>query len=131
MLSTINGLDLLLVIIITILGFKVYNLTRECESYVGQIMELAQELNEIHYYKYESLKDRWGKPDPRDNLCVYCTEIERRVTGDECLCDAYDGQVTKPTSSTKCMSLYFANCNCGECDDTLHSLNCFCKDCDF
>jgi hypothetical protein len=130
MLSTINGLDLVLIIIITILGFKVYNLNQECESYVGQIIEMSRDnyklSEQVHDLKYPA-----PKPDAREYLCVYCTEIERRVTGDECLCDVYDGQVTKPTSSTKCMSLYFANCNCGECDDTLHSLNCFCKDCNF
>jgi hypothetical protein len=88
MLNTINGFDLLLIITIVILAFKVYNLNRECESYVGQIMELAQELNEIHYYKYKSLEDGWGKPSeaqveaalatyPHTGcLCNYCTDSD-------------------------------------------------------
>jgi hypothetical protein len=46
MLNTINGLDLVLIIIITILGFKVYNLTRECKSYVEQIIQISWELQE-------------------------------------------------------------------------------------
>ena len=46
MLNTINGFDLLLVIIIVIAGFKIYNLTKECESYVGQIMQISWELQE-------------------------------------------------------------------------------------
>ena len=44
MLNTINGFDLLLVIIIVIAGFKIYNLTRECESYVEQILRLSWDL---------------------------------------------------------------------------------------
>lgn len=46
MLSTINGFDLLLIIIITLLGFKVYNLNRECEDYVRQILQVSWELQE-------------------------------------------------------------------------------------
>jgi hypothetical protein len=44
MLSTINGFDLLLIIIITLAGFKIYNLNRECEDYVGQILRLSWDL---------------------------------------------------------------------------------------
>ena len=44
MLSTINGFDLLLIIIIVISGFKIYNLNRECESYVRQILEMSWEM---------------------------------------------------------------------------------------
>jgi hypothetical protein len=47
MLNTINGLDLVLIIIITILGFKVYNLNQECESYVRQIIEVSQDNYEL------------------------------------------------------------------------------------
>jgi hypothetical protein len=54
MLETINGFDLLLVIIIVIAGFKIYNLNRECESYVGQIMQVSWELQqEIQASKYQ------------------------------------------------------------------------------
>jgi len=53
MLETINGFDLLLIIIITLAGFKIYNLNRECESYVGQIMQVSWELQqEIQANKY-------------------------------------------------------------------------------
>lgn len=58
MLNTINGFDLLLVIIIVIAGFKIYNLNRECESYVGQIMQVSWELQqEIQASKYQSYCD--------------------------------------------------------------------------
>jgi hypothetical protein len=46
MLNTINGFDLLLVIIIVIAGFKIYNLNKECESYVEQILQVSWELQE-------------------------------------------------------------------------------------
>ena len=45
MLNTINGFDLLLIITIVVMGFKIYNLNRECESYVGQILRLSWELS--------------------------------------------------------------------------------------
>lgn len=58
MLNTINGFDLLLVIIIVIAGFKIYNLNRECESYVGQIMQVSWELQqEIQANKHQSYCD--------------------------------------------------------------------------
>jgi hypothetical protein len=58
MLNTINGFDLLLVIIIVIAGFKIYNLTRECESYVAQILQVSWELQEeIQANKYSHSKD--------------------------------------------------------------------------
>jgi hypothetical protein len=44
MLSTINGFDLLLIITIVVMGFKIYNLNRECESYVGQIIQISWDL---------------------------------------------------------------------------------------
>jgi hypothetical protein len=53
-LQTINGFDLLLIIIITLAGFKIYNLNRECESYVRQIMQISWELQqEIQASKHE------------------------------------------------------------------------------
>jgi hypothetical protein len=55
MLSTINGIDLILTIIITLLGFRVYNLNRECESYVGQIMQVSWELQQ----EIEASKAQW------------------------------------------------------------------------
>jgi hypothetical protein len=44
MLSTINGFDLLLIITIVVMGFKIYNLNRECESYVEQVLRLSWDL---------------------------------------------------------------------------------------
>jgi len=60
MLSTINGFDLLLIIIIVIAGFKIYNLNRECESYVQQIIRLSWDLQaEIQANKYPHDEDKY------------------------------------------------------------------------
>jgi hypothetical protein len=79
MLSTINGFDLLLIIIITVLGFKVYNLTRECESYVGQIIEVSQDnyklSEQVHDLKYPA-----PKPDTYGCICSYCTGSDEWAT---------------------------------------------------
>jgi hypothetical protein len=45
-LSTINGFDLLLVLIIISLVVRVVMLNRECEHYVGQIMNVSWELQD-------------------------------------------------------------------------------------
>jgi hypothetical protein len=45
-LSTINGFDLLLIIIIISLVIRVAMLNRECENYVGQIMKISWELQD-------------------------------------------------------------------------------------
>jgi hypothetical protein len=45
-LSTINGFDLLLVLIIISLGVRVTMLNRECDKYVGQIMKVSWELQD-------------------------------------------------------------------------------------
>jgi hypothetical protein len=47
MLNTINGFDLILIIIIVIAGFKIYNLTKECESYVAQIETMTNSFTNI------------------------------------------------------------------------------------
>jgi cell division protein FtsL len=82
MLNTINGFDLVLVIIIVIAGFKIYNLNRECESYVRQIIEVSQDnyrlSEQIHDLKYP------GPPE-----CLYCLGIEEFVTGNECYCESF------------------------------------------
>ena len=44
MLSTINGFDLLLVIVIVLLVFKVMRLNDECNDYVEQILRLSWNL---------------------------------------------------------------------------------------
>ena len=60
MLNTINGFDLLLIIIIVISGFKIYNLNRECENYVRQIMQVSWELQqEIQINKYAHREDKY------------------------------------------------------------------------
>lgn len=43
MLETINGFDLLLVIVIGGLMFKALRLNDECDSYVRQIVEVSQQ----------------------------------------------------------------------------------------
>lgn len=45
-LSTINGFDLLLIMIIISLVIRVAMLNRECENYVGQIMKVSWELQD-------------------------------------------------------------------------------------
>jgi hypothetical protein len=47
MLNTINGFDLLLVIVITLLVFKVIRLNEECNDYVRQIVEVSQDNYEL------------------------------------------------------------------------------------
>ena len=83
MLSTINGFDLLLIIIIVIAGFKIYNLNRECESYVEQILRLSWDLQ-------TEIRDNvmWeAKSNPSE--CVYCLGIEEMITGNECYCESF------------------------------------------
>ena len=58
MLSTINGFDLLLILIITALAYRVYNLNRECEDYVGQMIRLSWDLQaEIQANKHMHSQD--------------------------------------------------------------------------
>jgi len=86
MLSTINGFDLLLTITIVVLAFKVYNLNRECESYVGQIIEVSQDnyrlSEQIHDLKYPAPKPAFDKGIYAD-VCNYCLGI----SGFECTCE--------------------------------------------
>lgn len=70
MLQTINGFDLLLVIIIVIAGFKIYNLNKECESYVHEMIDVCRELNELHN------KNSMPKPDTYGCICNYCTDSD-------------------------------------------------------
>jgi hypothetical protein len=46
-LSTINGFDLLLVLIIISLGIRVTMLNRECDKYVGQIIKASWEIQDL------------------------------------------------------------------------------------
>ena len=47
MLQTINGFDLLLVLVIIGLAYRAFNLNRECESYVRQIVEMSWDLQKV------------------------------------------------------------------------------------
>jgi cell division protein FtsL len=64
MLSTINGFDLLLTIIITLLVFKVMRLNDECNDYVQQIVEVSQDnyrlSQQVHDLRYDV--ERWEPP---------------------------------------------------------------------
>jgi hypothetical protein len=45
-LQTINGFDLLLVLVIIGLAYRAFSLNRECEDYVRQILQVSWELQE-------------------------------------------------------------------------------------
>lgn len=47
MLQTINGFDLMLVLIIIGLAVNVYRLNNECESYVEQIIDISRDNYEL------------------------------------------------------------------------------------
>jgi hypothetical protein len=81
MLNTINGFDLLLIITIVILAFKVHNLNKECNSYVHELVDTCRELNQLH------LSISTPKPDPYDKLCNYCTEVDPWLS--KCECDDF------------------------------------------
>ena len=89
MLNTINGFDLLLIIIIVIAGFKIYNLNRECESYVGQIMNVSWELQDWKRSSQllsKELREANETLYPALPECLYCLGIEEFITGEECYC---------------------------------------------
>ena len=97
MLSTINGFDLLLVIVIVLLVFKVMRLNDECNSYVRQIVEVSQQnvllTREIVQWeaKYEydlDLAEPAFEPAFKSD-CAYCAGIEDFITGDECICPPF------------------------------------------
>lgn len=90
MLNTINGLDLVLIIIITILGFKVYNLNQECESYVQQILK-------------DIPKDVFGC------ICNYCTDSDPWLTE----CQDFIG--TPPNTYTDPHLTDPSKCDCDDC----------------
>ena len=95
MLSTINGFDLLLILIITALGYRIYSLNRECESYVGQILRLSWDLQaEIQdnvmwqaKYEYDSdLAEPAFSPAFVPDFCDFCTDSKPREIYPECTC---------------------------------------------
>ena len=93
MLTTINGFDLLLVIIITLLGYKIYRLNRECESYVEQILRLSWDLqaeiqdNVMWQAKYEYDSDL-AEPAfiPASWDCDFCTDSKPKELYPDCTC---------------------------------------------
>jgi hypothetical protein len=95
MLNTINGFDLILVIIIVIAGFKIYNLNRECESYVEQILRLSWDLQtEIQASKP---KDTYGC------VCNYCTDSDPWLSE----CQAFN--------RTDLSCQFTSQCACSDC----------------
>ena len=64
MLETINGFDLLLILIIFGLIYQVMKLDKECESYVRQILQISWELQEEIAVNLP--KDTYGC------ICNYC-----------------------------------------------------------
>jgi hypothetical protein len=64
-LTTINGFDLLLLLVIISLVIRVRMLNNECDKYVGQIIKVSWELQEIKdIYRLE--------PHTYDADCVGC-----------------------------------------------------------
>ena len=72
MLSTINGFDLLLIITIVVMGFKIYNLNRECKSYVAQILKIGWQTK--------------ASPKLEYGYCDFCTEAKPVELYPECTC---------------------------------------------
>ena len=89
MLETINGFDLLLVIVIVALVFKAINLNDECNSYVRQIMEVSQDnyLLSIDIQTLSTEIDRLNGNTVEESKCYFCNGIEDKVTGNECICE--------------------------------------------
>jgi hypothetical protein len=75
-LQTINGFDLLLILIIVGLIYQVMKLNQECESYVRQILQVSWEL-----------QSQYDKENPPYGTCVYCIDLEEKITGNECICE--------------------------------------------
>lgn len=88
MLETINGFDLLLVIVIVALVFKAINLNDECNSYVRQIMEVSQDnyLLSIDVQTLSAEIDSLNSTQDSPSECMYCLGIEEFITGEECYC---------------------------------------------
>lgn len=89
MLETINGFDLLLVLVIIALGYRAYSLNRECESYVGQIMNVSWELQDWKRSSQllsKELREANETLYPALPECLYCLGIEEFITGEECYC---------------------------------------------
>jgi len=127
MLNTINGFDLLLIIIITILGFKVYNLKQETKSMttgLSNIMtELVTPVQELVRAMNWELQVKIAADLPKDLygcVCNYCTDSDPWLT--ECqdsigtpLFD-YNKEVATPTETrAKCTAPDPMKCDCDDC----------------
>jgi len=92
-LETINGFDLLLVIVIVALVFKAINLNDECNSYVRQIVEVSQDNHflrlDIQTLSAEIDSLNSAQPYLASPECMYCLGIEEMVTGNECYCKVF------------------------------------------
>jgi hypothetical protein len=84
MLNTINGFDLLLIITIVVMGFRIYNLNRECESYVRQILEVSWEMQS----QYDKQNPPFGSLTYNSDYgyCDYCTEAKPVEIYPKCTC---------------------------------------------
>ena len=97
MLSTINGFDLLLIITIVVMSFRIYNLNRECESYVGQILKISWDRSSPYnpnckdcyeweeYCGFDSHVIDPPYRSPADD-CDFCTEVQPVELYPQCTC---------------------------------------------
>ncbi len=81
MLQTINGFDLLLVLVIIALAYRAFRLNRECEDYVRQILEVSWDLQKVTEKLYPS--------NPDYGYCDYCTEAKPIEIYPRCTCDDF------------------------------------------
>ncbi len=98
MLQTINGFDLLLVLVIIGLVFKAMRLNDECNSYVRQIVEVSQQnvllTREIVQWeaKYEydlDLAEPAFTPAFLPDPCDFCTDSKPREIYPACTCTPF------------------------------------------
>lgn len=59
MLNTINGFDFLLVLVIAGMYIKIYSLNQECESYVGQLIDLSRDNYQLSKLQLPKLDDAY------------------------------------------------------------------------
>jgi hypothetical protein len=135
MLNTINGFDLLLIIIITILGFKVYNLKQETKSMTTGLTNIMTELvtpvQELVRAMNWELQVKIAADLPKDLygcVCNYCTDSD--PWSSEC----QDSIGTPPFDKgiydkvcDYCLGISGSECTCNtECQFTSE---CACKNC--
>lgn len=114
MLSTINGFDLLLVLVIIGLVFKAMRLNDECNSYVRQIVEVSQQnvLLTRELVMWETSGDEPYEPafEPASLDykcgCDYCAEVDPWLVQ----CAAFDGPIREVHKHE-----YQSYCDCNAC----------------